>query len=932
MPAVRFGLVDDARLAAEQRARVLIDRQLADAGWAVQDKLHLNLFAAQGVAVREVVMKTGHGRADYLLYVDQRTVGVIEAKPEGMPLSGVEWQSAMYAEGLPPDVRLKALTHDGRLPFVFEASGSETHFTNGFDPYPRARRVFAFPRPETLARTLRDVSADGAAPTWRGKVQAMPALAEEALRPAQIDAVKGIERSLAEQRFERSLVQMATGAGKTFTAVTESYRLLKYAGFRRVLFLVDRNNLGEQTLREFQNYATPDDGRRFTELYNVDPLTGAGMVGSSHVVISTIQRVYAALRGQVVADVDDPGIDGYTPDRPVEVAYNAQMPPESFDLVIVDEAHRSIYGVWRGVLEYFDAHVVGLTATPVKQTFGFFQQNLVSEYTYAQSVVDLVNVDFDVYRISTQITTSGSTVDAGTIVPVRDRRTRRERYEALDDDLSYTATQVDRAVTSRAQIRLVLETFRDRLFTEIFPGRSTVPKTLIFAKDDNHAEEIVTAVREVFGKGNDFAAKITYSARDPKGLLKAFRTSTTLRIAVTVDMIATGTDVKPLECVFFMRDVRSASYFEQMKGRGSRTIDEADFQAVTPDATAKTRFVLVDAIGVTEHSYVDASPLERKKSVSLKKLLDKAASLTLTEDETSTLASRLAKLELQLTPAERDELDEVAGAEVKDVVRGLVAAVDPDAQVAAIAAAPLVDGVVDVQAAVQKLLDNAVRPLAANPALRQRILELRASHDQIIDEVSVDVLLDAYGVVDVDRARSVVESWRAYLEEHRDEITALQVVYEAPRVHRIAFADLRELAERIQRPPHNWTPDLLWNAYAAIEVGRVHRADRHTVTDLVSLLRFTLGVDEELVPYVSLVEQRYAAWLAQQEQAGAVFTEKQLWWLDRIADVIAVSAGITDEDLDEAPFAERGGIDGAVRDLGAQAGVFVQQLNAELTA
>lgn len=503
----------EPQLSAEQRARAQIDRQLTAAGWAVQSRAELNLFAGQGVAVREVIMRPGHGRADYLLYVDQRAVGVIEAKPEGVPLSGVEWQSAMYADGLPAEVRLRALTRDGRLPFVFEASGAETHATFGFDPVPRARRVFAVPRPEAVARAVRDAEADPDAPTWRAKVARMPPLVTAGLRPAQIEAVTGVEHSLAAQRYSRSLVQMATGAGKTYTAVTQCYRLLRYAGFRRVLFLVDRNNLGDQTLREFQNYATPDDGRRFTKLYNVDKLTGAGMVDSSNVVISTIQRVYAALRGEQVPDADDPNLDGYVPDRPVEVAYSGALPPEAFDLVIVDEAHRSIYGVWRGVLEYFDAHVVGLTATPVKQTFGFFQQNLVSEYTYATSVADNVNVDFDVYRISTAITAQGSTVDAGTVVPVRDRRTRRERYRTLDDDLPYTAGQLDRAVIARSQIRLVLDTFRARLFTEIFPGRSTVPKTLIFAKDDNHAEEIVTTVREVFGRGNDFATKITYSAR-----------------------------------------------------------------------------------------------------------------------------------------------------------------------------------------------------------------------------------------------------------------------------------------------------------------------------------------------------------------------------------------------------------------------------------
>ena len=917
---------DAVQLTAEQRARVLIDRQLAASGWSVQSK-PLNLFAAQGVAVREVIMAPGHGRADYVLYVDQRVVGVIEAKPEGTTLSGVEWQSARYANGLPAEVRLKALTLDDRLPFVFEASGSELHLTNGYDPVPRARSLFAFPRPETLARTIRSAELDQSAATWRGAVRALPELITEGLRPAQITAIQGIERSLAEQRYSRSLVQMATGAGKTYTAVTSTYRLLKHGGFRRVLFLVDRNNLGTQTLAEFQNYATPDDGRRLTEIYNVDMLTGAGMVSSSSVVISTIQRVYAALRGEAVPADDDPGLDGFIPDAPVDVVYNPELPPESFDLVIVDEAHRSIYGVWRRVLEYFDAHIVGLTATPVKQTFGFFQQNLVSEYTYAQSVGDNVNVDFDVYRIRTEISESGSTIEAGTIVPRVDRRTRVQRYEALDDDVSYTPGQLDRAVTSKSQIRLVLETFRDRLFTEIFPGRSTVPKTLIFCKDDNHAEEVVTTIREVFGAGNDFAAKITYNGRDPKGDLKKFRTSPTLRVAVTVDMIATGTDVRPLECVFFLRDVRSASYFEQMKGRGSRTISQTDFQLVTPDATGKDRFVLVDAVGVTEHDHIDATPLERKRSVSLERLLDKAGALTLSEDETATLASRLAKLELDLTPAERGELDELAGGSMRAVVQALVAAVDPDEQAKVIAVRPD-----DPAAATQALVDEAVRELASRPDLRERIKELRRQYDQLIDEVSVDVLLDAHGVVDTDRARSVVKSWREYLEEHRSEITALELLYSTSAGQQVTFAELRELAERIKRPPHNWTPDLIWRAYEAVEVDLVSHADRHTVTDLVSLVRFTLGADERLEPFAAKVGERYRSWLAQQEQAGAAFTERQRWWLDRMADVIAASAGITEDDLDNVPFTEHGGVDGLIRDLGDQAALYLADLNRELAA
>jgi type I restriction enzyme, R subunit len=914
---------DASRLAAEARARALIDRQLHAAGWKVQNKKAMNLFAARGVAVREITLKPGHGRVDYLLYVDQKVVGVIEAKPEGTPLSGVEWQSSKYAEGLPADVRLAALTKDGRLPFVFEASGTETQFTNGYDPDPRARRIFNFPKASALAGVLK--LRDEVHATWRGKVRDLPALDTKPLRPAQIEAIEGIETSLREQRFDRSLVQMATGAGKTYTAVTLSYRLLKHAGFNRILFLVDRNNLGKQTMAEFENYQTPDDGRKFTELYNVSRVRRGPMPEATSVAISTIQRVFKALRNEEIGETDDPELDDWVPDVPVAVAYNDDLPPETFDLIIVDEAHRSIYGQWRGVLEYFDAHVVGLTATPGKQTFGFFKQNLVSEYTYPQSVADNVNVDFDIFRIKTKISEQGSTIEAGTVVPKVDRRTRAQRYEALDEDLDYGKRQLDRAVTATDQIRTVLEAFRDTLFTKIFPDRSVVPKTLIFAKDDAHAEEIVTQVREVFGKGNDFAAKITYNARNADQQLAAFRTSAALRIAVTVDMIATGTDVKPLECVFFMRDVRSPQYFEQMKGRGARTIPDADFQAVTPDAKEKVRFVLVDAVGVTEHGFVDP-PLNRVKSINLQKLLEKTANLTITEDETATLASRLAALEAQVTDDERAELDAVAGGPLRNLVRDLVDAVDPDVQ------AKFIEGAEDPTEARQQLIIDAVKPLASNPELRARILELRRAHDRVVDEVSPDVLLDAYGVVDTGKAKSVVESWRAYLDEHRAEITAIQLLAEASE-RRISFDDIKELADRIARPPYNWTPDIIWNAYVALDTSRSQSHGTHrTLTDLVSLIRFTIGEDDKLVPYAERVAEKYAGWLAQQKQAGVTFSAAERWWLDRMVQLIASSAGFSPADLDNPPFIENGGTDGAIRDLGDRAAALITQLNTELTA
>ncbi len=232
-------------------------------------------------------------------------------------------------------------------------------------------------------------------------------------------------------------------------------------------------------------------------------------------------------------------------------------------MIIVDECHRSIYGVWRQVLEYFDAFLVGLTATPGTQTFGFFNKNLVMEYGFPQAVADGVNVDFDVFRLSTAISEGGSTIEAGYCTTFRDRETRQERLETVDEDLAYEATELDKRVVAKDQIRTVVRGVRDHL-PAMFPDREVdehgrlrhIPKTLIFAKDDSHAEDIVRIVREEFGKGNDVIAKITYKSSDghkPEDLLQAFRTSYNPRIAVTVDMIATGTDVKPLELVVFMR-------------------------------------------------------------------------------------------------------------------------------------------------------------------------------------------------------------------------------------------------------------------------------------------------------------------------------------------------------------------------------------------
>ncbi len=930
----------------EQRARANIDRLLKMAGWAVQDLAALNVHAARGVAVREFSLRPGHGTADYLLYVDGWAAGVVEAKPEGHTLTGVESQSGKYGAGLPDN--LPAYVRP--LPFLYESTGVETRFTNGLDPEPRSRPVFAFHSPETLAEWLgasvpswdageRQVAGTQASYTapysLRSRLAAMPALDESGLWPVQARAIRNLEQSLAEAR-PRSLVQMATGSGKTFMACNQVYRLIKHAGARRVLFLVDRSNLGRQTLREFQSFTVPGEGRKFTELYNVQLLQSGNIDRVSRVCIATIQRVYSMLKGEELdPEMEElPGFDIAAARLSAQaVEYNPGFPIEEFDFIITDECHRSIYDLWRQVLEYFDAFLIGLTATPSNQTFGFFNQNLVMEYNHREAVADGINVDYSVYRIETEITGQGATIEAGSSVDRRDRRTRKVRWEELEEDLTFTPGQLDRDVVAVDQIRTVIQTFRDKITTEIFPGREHVPKTIIFAKDDSHADDIVVIVREEFGKGNDFCQKITYrtTGAKPEVLINDFRNSFNPRIVVTVDMIATGTDIKPVEVVFFMRNVRSRNFFEQMKGRGVRTISSTEFNAVTPDAAGKERFVIVDAVGVTENEMSDSYSLDRHPSVPFDKLMDMVAMGDREPDTLSSLASRLARLDRRLSPQDRQALEAGAGgATLKELVSGLLNATDADTILDAAREATEQDDPPEeaVAEAERRLLDAAAKPFAANPELRQRLTEIHRAYEQTIDNVTADRLIRAE-FSDAE-AENLAQSFREYIEENRNEITALQVLYERPYRQRLSYADIRALADALQSPPRSWTAGRLWDAYRQLDQSRVRGSSQRVLADIVSLVRFAIGNDEELAPFAEQVEGRFQGWMAMQETAGRAFTEERRQWLEAIKDHIAGSVSIEPVDLQYAPFVQRGGIGRAYTVFGDGLAPLLEELNLAL--
>lgn len=943
----------------EAKARAEIDAALEAAGWVIQNRDELNLAAAQGVAVRELKLKRGHGFADYLLFVDGKAVGVLEAKKKGFPLTGVEPQLAQYAEGLPDGLNPPIEP----LPFCYLSTGAVTKFVNLLDPEPRSRRIFHVHRPETLAEWLsadtldawvKDsgayTAADDTKPsTLRSRIRAMPELERGQLYPNQVQAITNLEQSLKGDK-PRALLQMATGSGKTLTSVAAIYRLIKYGGARRVLFLVDRGNLGEQAEKEFKNYVTPDTHAKLESLYNVQRLQSNTIGASSKVVITTIQRLYSMLKGQPDFEGTEDEVSLFEVDpltkEPAPVELSRTIPPEYFDVIFIDECHRSIYSLWRQVLEYFDAYLIGLTATPAKHTFGFFNQNLVMEYGHEQAVADGVNVDFEIYKIRTQITEGGSTIEAedGTMVGLRDRRTRQVRWEMPDEVVTYSGSDLDRKVVAKDQIRLIIRTFRDKVLKETFHGRQEVPKTLIFAKDDSHAEDIVEIVRQELDRGNEFCTKITYktTGKKPKELIQDFRTSYYPRMAVTVDLIATGTDIKPVEIVMFMRSVKSRVLYEQMKGRGVRIIDPNDLKAVTPDAQAKDHFLIVDCVGVTDTDMADTQPLDRQKNVAMKTIMEHVAIGGTNPDALSSLASRLARLDKRCGPDELQRIVETSGGhDLKSISHAIVESLDPDKHIAEARkiynVAPDNEPTPDqVKQASEALMKAAVEPLATKPELRQLVQDIKKQLDQIIDEVSQDQLIHERTGISAearDKARSLVTSFETFIEDNKDEITALQFFYSVPHRDRLHYKDIKELAKTITAPPRSWTPDKLWRAYEMLDKSKVRGASgKRLLTDIVSLIRFALHKDDQLIPHAERVKERFDNWIAQQENEGRKFSTEQLEWLHMIRDHVAASWEIEIDDFDETPFIQEGGLGKAMQVFGKELAALLQQINEAVAA
>lgn len=926
---------------SEQIARDNIDRQLIACGWLVQPKGKINLSAGIGVAVREY--STEVGPADYVLFVDGKPVGIIEAKreEEGHKMTVHEDQAEDYATA-----KLKYLNNE-KLPFVYLSTGEITTLTDFRDPKPRGRNVFTFHRPETLRNWLKKTKS------VRAALQDLDNLPEDGLRDCQINAITNLEKSF-KQNKPRALIQMATGSGKTFTAITSVYRLLKLKDDNnnnvvwRILFLVDTKNLGEQAEQEFMSYLPNDDNRKFTELYGVHRLKSKHIPDDNHVYISTIQRLYAVLKGQDLeesAEEENPN-EKWQPKEVPPVEYNEKLPIEFFDFIVIDECHRSIYNLWMQVLDYFDAFQVGLTATPDARTIAYFKQNMVSEYSHEMAVADGVNVGYDVYLIDTKITQQGATLWKGEYVEHRERLSRKKRLELQDEDENYSAQQLDKDIVNPNQIRLVIRTFKEHL-PQMFPdrydkdGNFEVPKTLIFAKTDSHADDIIQIVREEFNEENRFCKKVTYKAtEDPKSVLAQFRNDYHPRIAVTVDMIATGTDVKPLECLLFMRDVKSRNYFEQMKGRGTRVINFDDLKKVSPCAkVTKDHFVIVDAIGVTKSLKTDSRPLEKKPGVPLKDLLGAVAVGARDEDLFTSLANRLTRLDKQITEKEKKQFEEKSGGiPLSAVVKDLLNAYNPDTVEAIeqkVREEKLGEAPVKIEAEINQRLEQ-LRNQAAKVftgELNEYIENVRKAHEQKIDLLNPDELVNVgWDKDNKDKANETVTAFKEWIESHKDEIVALQIFYGQPYQRReLTFAMIKDLVEKIVLDKPTLAPMSVWRAYEQLE--SVSGQPKNEMVALVSLIRKVTGIDTALTPYDKTVDKNFADWVWKKQQGAAIkFTKEQMDWLYMLKEQIATSVHIEADDLDYTPFDAKGGRGKMWQLFGDEMETIINELNEALAA
>jgi type I restriction enzyme R subunit len=860
----------------EEKARVKIDQMFDDAGWEVvnRDDYSPTLTAA---AIREGLLNRNR-EADYFLFINGMAVGVLEAKRKEVDVTTdvVCEQAELYARGVPECYK----AYSRPLPIIYQSNGEETFFRDFRDEDGNLIEMNRIHTPKEIVKML------GIEDPYAG----LPTLKQKGLRDCQYDAITELEKSFRAGQ-NRALIVLATGAGKTYTACLASYRFLAYTPMKRILFLVDRNNLGKQAEGEFGMFRLTENGDPFNTIYIVNRLKSNKVPSDSNVVISTIQRLFSLLTGQEITDDDDDDEDTTTGE--VQLTGQIQLPPDFFDLIIIDECHRSIYGNWRRVLEYFNtAKMIGLTATPVPETMAFFNNNRVVNYTLDRSITDGVNVDARIYRIRTEATENGGAILKGDKLKRETRYTGKVETIRNEETRHYTREELNRSIINPAQIKLVLETYRDAVYTEMFidpqrePNMDYLPKTLIFALNENHANNIVRIAKEVFGRSDDkFVQKITYSAGDSNELIRQFRNDKEFRIAVTCTLVATGTDVKPLEVLIFMRDVASEPLYIQMKGRGVRTIDDDVLHNVTPNAYSKDCFFLVDAVGVTESAKTITSPSdgENTQVITLKRLLELLTHGNVNDEFLRLIAARLARINNKCKDSQREEFQSLALASMREISVNIFTAFENNSL-------PPYENINEPNNERKGL----VAPIVNHPQARQYLLILAAGFVETLQPGEDTLISKGFSQ---EEATELTSAFEQYCNEHKDEIEALRMIYNNDG-EPLTYAILKDLENKLKMANNKFQTSRLWNCYTIVNPQSVKqhttKEEKEALTNIIQLVRFANHQIEKLESLYPQAQQRFNLWYGQMQRT---VTESQIIIIRQIVDYIASNGACTIKDI-----------------------------------
>ena len=852
----------------EEKARVIIDRMFEEAGWKVvdRDKYAPNMTA---VAIKEGLM-VGNREADYLLFLNGKAVGVLEAKRIETDINSdiVQEQARLYTRSCPK--WCQAWFPNIPLPLAYVANSRDLMFYDTRKSNSEFEYCKKIHTPKEVKKLL----------SLEDDYVGLPTLSPKGLRACQYEAITQLEQSFRNGE-NRALMVLATGAGKTYTACLAAYRMLAFTPTKRILFLVDRNNLGKQAETEFGTFRLTENGDPFNTIFTVNRLKSSSVLTDSNVVISTIQRLFSLLKGDEITDNDED--DEEIEDKEIMLPENPNLLSDFFDMIIIDECHRSIYGNWQKVLNYFSkAKLIGLTATPIPETKAFFNGNIIVNYTLEKSIVDGVNVDCRVYRIKTQATENGGAILEGDKVKRETCYTGQVQTINNQETKNYTREELNRSIINPAQIKLILETYRDAVYTELFtdpqrePNMDYLPKTLIFALNENHATNIVQIAKEVFGHNdNCFVQKITYSAGDSNELIRQFRNDKDFRIAVTCTLVATGTDIKPLEVVMFMRDVASEPLYIQMKGRGVRTIGDEQLRNVTPNAYSKDCFFLVDAVGVTEHEKSITSPSDSAttKLISLKELLEKITHGNVSDDYLRLLASRLSRISHKCEEKDREKFISLAHISMMDIASNIFDALEQGSL-------PEYVNVNEPNTTRKALVHN----IANEPDAREFLLILNAGFIETL--MPGEDMLISKGFSQ-EEAQATTSAFEAYCEEHKDEIEALRIIYNN-QGEPLTYAILKDLENKLKFANSKFNTSLLWNSYAIINPPMVKHSstkeEKEALTNIIQLVRYAfhqIGRLESLYPSAN---QRFNLWCGQNQRP---LTEEQIGVMQQVFSYIA---------------------------------------------